>query len=417
MSTSKRIRVRRKSAQTLPSTEETTPVLSRRPKTQTMSEPTPPPVEEGLDLSELEMDFSFSMDDVVAHTPIKRFRQGDTVQGTVCGVQADMVLVDIGAKSEAFLSTPTPNDFTLGDVVEAKISRMGSQGIYLIQRVHKSADLSAYDLAFTDQLPVEGTVLSANKGGFVISFGSIRGFCPISQIALGASTPEEHINQQYTFLISEMKSDEIIVSRRRLLDREREANRETRMAELSVGQELVGTVLSITTFGAFVDLDGVDGLIPQSKFNDIAEDISAGDELEVRIDSIHNGKIGLSAPSANPWLKMGTVFVRGGVYTGTVTKKRTFGIFVKLAPNLEGLLHNTRLSETESNELEEGQSVTVQVQDFDVDSKRIELQLSRADASVEEQAPSTLGDAFEDIFAALEQNIKPTKGRLTKHQR
>ena len=242
MSTSKRIRVRRKSAQTLPPTEETTPVLSRRPKTQTMSEPTPPPVEEGLDLSELEMDFSFSMEDVVAHTPIKRFRQGYTVQGTVCGVQADMVLVDIGEKSEAFLSTPTPNDFTLGDVVEAKISRMGSQGIYLIQRVHKSADLSAYDLAFTDQLPVEGTVLSANKGGFVISFGSIRGFCPISQIALGASTSEEHINQQYTFLISEMKSDEIIVSRRRLLDREREANRSVASY---LWDKTVGTVLSL----------------------------------------------------------------------------------------------------------------------------------------------------------------------------
>jgi ribosomal protein S1 len=77
-------------------------------------------------------------------------------------------------------------------------------------------------------------------------------------------------------------------------------------------------------------------------------------------------------------------------------------------------LHNTRLSETESSELEEGQSVTVQIQDFDVESKRIELQLSRAETSLEEQAPSTLGDAFEDIFAALEQSVKQPKGRLKK---
>lgn len=407
MSESKKIRVRRKKTAT---SEETKPVLTRRPRVQEIAPPQPT-VDDTLDLSALELDFDFSMDDVLAQTPLKRFNTGDTVQGTVCGIQADMVLVDIGAKSEAYLSTPTPADFSLGDAVEAKISKMGVQGIHLVQRIHKSSDLSAYDLAFTDQLPVEGTVISSNKGGFVISFGSIRGFCPISQIALGVSTPEEHLNQQYAFLIQEMKSSEIIVSRRRLLEREREANKDIRLAELSVGQELTGTVLSINSFGAFVDLDGIDGLIPQSKFSDIAEDISPGDELVVRIDNIRDGKIGLSAPSANPWLKLGTEFIRGGIYTGTVTKRRTFGLFVRLAPNLEGLVHHTQLLSDDSNELDIGQSLSVQIQDFDIEQKRIELHIAHGSNENESVASSTLGDAFEDIFASLEANLSNSKKR------
>ena len=268
----------------------------------------------------------------------RRYRVGDQVQGTICGIQSDAVLVDINAKSEATLPVEDPSIFTIGDALEAKIVRMDSRGILLAQKIGKSADMSAYEVAYTEQVPVEGSVVSSNKGGFGISFGATKGFCPISQMGIGAVKPEEHIGQTYAFLITEITLPSLIVSRRRLIEQNAQ-RKEMLVCGTSAGMNLLGTILNITQHGAFVELNGVDGLIPKFIFSDIGEDLSPGDEIEVQIKSIKDGKISLSAPSSNPWLKMGTEFQRGGTYSATITKAKEFGFFAKLAPNLEGLLH------------------------------------------------------------------------------
>lgn len=423
MSEKPKVRVRRKVvAET--DNNDSTPRFKRKStpekKPQPQSTPTPASVKvEPLDLSAFEEDaFDLSMDDVFMEAVTRRYRVGDQVQGTICGIQSDAVLVDINSKSEATLPVEEPNSFTIGDQVEAKIVRMDSRGILLAQKIGKSADMSAYEMAYAEQVPVEGSVLSSNKGGFAISFGSTKGFCPISQMTLGAVTAEEHVGQTYAFLITEIKSNELIVSRRRLIEQERESKKETRLAELSPGMNLLGTILNITQHGAFVDLDGVDGLIPKFIFADISEDLSAGDEIEVQIKAIRDGKISLSAPSSNPWLKMGTEFLRGGTYTARITKEKEFGFFAKLAPNLEGLLHRSNLSTEEIKDLSLNKEVTVRIQDFDMAKKRIELQLSSGDTTFENAPAKTLGDAFSDVFAQFGfDNAEPVKRTIRKKRK
>ncbi len=403
MSEKPKIRVRRKA--TTETDTHSTPRFKRKStvKEKSSNTQTATPAAqkvEPLDLSAFEEDaFDLSMDEVFMDSMTRRYRVGDQVQGIVCGVQPDAVLVDINAKSEATLPVEDPSSFTIGDQLEAKIVRMDGRGILLAQKIGKSADMSAYEVAYTEQVPVEGSVTSSNKGGFSINFGTTKGFCPISQMVLGAVKPEEHIGQTYAFLITEIKSSELIVSRRRLIEQERAEQKDARLAELSVGMNLLGTILNITQHGAFVDLNGVDGLIPKFIFSDISEDLSAGDEIEVQIKSIKDGKISLSAPSSNPWLKMGTTFQRGGTYTATITKVKEFGFFAKLAPNLEGLLHRSNLSSVEMDELSIGKEIAVRVQDFDIEKKRIEFQLGSEESTFENAPAKTLGDAFGDVFA------------------
>ena len=403
MSEKPKIRVRRKS--TTETDTSSTPKFKRKstPKEKPHATEAPTPASakvDPLDLSAFEEDaFDLSMDEVFMDSVTRRYRVGDQVQGTVCGIQSDAVLVDINAKSEATLPVEDPAIFSIGDQLEAKIVRMDGRGILLAQKIGKSADMSAYEVAYTEQVPVEGSVISSNKGGFAISFGSAKGFCPISQMGLGAVKPEEHIGQTYDFLITEIKSVELIVSRRRLIEQARAAQKESRLAELSPGMNLLGTILNITQHGAFVDLNGVDGLIPKFLFADISENLSVGDEIEVQIKSITDGKISLSAPSSNPWLKMGTEFQRGGTYVATITKVKEFGFFAKLAPNLEGLLHRSKLSDEEIRDLSIGKEISVRVQDFDMEKKRIELQLGSGESTFENAPAKTLGDAFGDVFA------------------
>lgn len=376
------------------------------------------PVFEPLDLSAFEDDaFDLSMDDVFTTVNNKRYKVGQVVTGEVCGIQGDAILVDIQAKSEAVLPVDNPADFSLGSRVEAKIIRMDGQGILLAQKIGKSADLSAYELAYSEQLPVEGTVHSSNKGGFSISFGNIKGFCPISQMTLGAVNAEDHVGQTYQFLITELKTSELIVSRRRLVERERAAKKDQRMSQLSVGMNLLGTILNITQHGAFVDLDGVDGLIPKFLFSAIGEDLSVGDEIEVQIKHIKDGKISLEAPSSNPWLKMGTEFKRGGTYEATVTKEKEFGFFAKLAPNLEGLLHRSGLSTEDIAELKIGATITVRIEDFDLERKRIGLQLAAGMPEYTNEPSSTLGDAFADVFAQFDTSHSEKSNRRKKKQK
>ena len=421
MSEKPKIRVRRKAT-----TETDTHSTSRFKRKSTVKEkpdntpaetPAAPKVEP-LDLSAFEEDaFDLSMDEVFMDSMTRRYRVGDQVQGTVCGIQPDAVLVDINAKSEATLPVEAPSSFAIGDQLEAKIVRMDGRGILLAQKIGKSADMSAYEVAYTERVPVEGSVISSNKGGFSISFGTTKGFCPISQMVLGAVKSEDHIGQTYEFLITEIKSSELIVSRRRLIEQKRAEQKDARLAELSAGMNLLGTILNITQHGAFVDLNGVDGLIPKFIFSDISENLSVGDEIEVQIKSINDGRISLSAPSSNPWLKMGTTFQRGGTYPATITKVKEFGFFAKLAPNLEGLLHRSNLSSVEIDDLSIGKEIAVRVQDFDIEKKRIELQIGSEESTFENAPAKTLGDAFGDVFAQFgfdDTSVTPKTGLRKK---
>ena len=371
-------------------------------------------------MSELE---NFSMDSLFSSmdTKAKRKKVGDIVQGVVSAQGRDCIFVDIGEKSEAILDT-NPNDFELGATIEATIIKIGHDGIRLAQKIQHHNDLELFTIALEQNLPIEGTITEANNGGFIINFGAIRGFCPKSQMDFGKVDAAKWIGQQQEFLITQIKSDEIIVSRRKLLEREKAKQHDQIMSELKVGDEKMGTVLKILDFGAFVDIGGVDGLLPRSILNSISGTLEEGDEIKVCIEKIQQDKISLSAPFHNPWLKMGTQYQLGGIYNATITKIKDFGTFAQLESNLEGLISKNVASnpldptEDTENALKVGDQIQVLIQHFDIQSKKIKLQILKQSAAQSTSHHSvTFADAYGDLLDSFLQEYsqeKPAKKSL-----
>ena len=165
-------------------------------------------------LAEIE---NFQMDFVLDLSQTKRRKVGDTVTGIIQDIVGDIALINIGGKSEASLAVEA--DFQIGQQITATIIRIDHRGISLAQKIEQGDDMEAYDVALEQEIPITGKVTEKNSGGYVINFGDVRGFCPLSQISLRRST-EEHLNQEYTFVITEIKGRELIVSRRSLLEKE-----------------------------------------------------------------------------------------------------------------------------------------------------------------------------------------------------
>ena len=212
-------------------------------------------------LAELE---SFEMDSLLTGSPLKNVHVGDTVTGTVTRVDAELVFIDIGSKSEAMMNRDSSVTIEIGQEITATVMRTGGRGILIAQRLEKSTDIEAYQNAYEHRIPVKGTVIETNQGGFKVALGSIKGFCPHSQIDIHPREAEYYIQNQFEFEITELKTSEVILSRKRILQRQREEKKEALLQTLKVGEQYSGRIVRLTNFGAFVDLGGIDGLIPPS---------------------------------------------------------------------------------------------------------------------------------------------------------
>jgi small subunit ribosomal protein S1 len=358
-------------------------------------------------LAELE---DFEMDDHLLGTPMKRIQTGETISGTVTRTSKDFAFVDIGSKSEAILELSSDDEFSVGQEVSATVIRSDGRGIFIATKLGKSTDINAYQEAFEHHLPVEGKIVEANAGGFKVQLGSITGFCPKSHVDLHPQPAENYINQSFEFEILELKPREIILSRKILLQKERELNREKLLASLKIGEEMEGRVVRCTSFGVFVDLNGIDGLIGKRTLDRYKVTLNEGDNVLVSIEAINGNKISLSVPNLDPWSKLGIVYNVGGSYAGTIISRKEFGIFIQIEPGLEGLVHKSNLSENPNeNPLQFGKlndSVTVHILSFDTGNRRLELSI-RAKGEEEhipapvERTKFTFGDAFGDILSKL----------------
>src|SRR5262249_52800644 len=230
---------------------------------------------------------------------------------------------------------------------------------------------------------------ATNKGGLQVDVNGIRGFLPISQIDLyRVENVEQFVNQRLLCMVVEVNPTErnLVVSRRALLEREREENRQKLWAELEEGQVREGIVRLVKPFGAFVDLGGVDGLIPVSEMSwkrvaDPSEIVQPGHKVVVmvlRLDREAN-KVTLSLRQAisNPWDDVQLRFPEQSVASGTVTRIADFGAFVELEPGIEGLVHISELSGQRVRRVGEvvqvGQQVQVRVLAIDKSQKRMSL--------------------------------------------
>jgi small subunit ribosomal protein S1 len=238
---------------------------------------------------------------------------------------------------------------------------------------------------------VEGLVEKEVKGGFEVRVAAeVRAFCPFSQMGLfRVATPADWIGMRLNFRIIEYgeRGRNIVVSHRAILEEERAKQKEALKETLREGMTVKGTVVSLQKFGAFVDLGGIQGLIPVSEIawehvGDIAEKLVVGQEVEAAILKLdwEKNRISLSLRSnlPDPWERVEAEFPEGSGFTGTVARLTKFGAFVTLIPGVDGLIHISRLGRGKrithpSEVLTEGQAVTVKIEKIDRGDKRISL--------------------------------------------
>jgi len=329
-------------------------------------------------------------------------RPGERVRGVVVQVGKDAVFIELDGKRQAMIEAVelrAPDGtmtVSVGEEIEAQVidSNEKSGIVRLGRSMGRAGNLAALEQAKESRLPVDGKVTGVNKGGIEVDLGGARGFCPLSQIDARAGTdPQSLVGQSLQFLVTEIKDGgkSVVVSRRALLARENEATADRRMADVVPGAVLKGTVTAVRDFGAFVDLGGVEGLLPRSEIGHdrsvaVADALKPGDAVEVQVREVKNeapgpkGKGGrkitlsLKALMDDPWDAM--PWKRGDVVAGTVARAADFGVFVRLGNGIDGLLHNAELGVKKGETTgrpEAGTPIVVVIQSIDREAKKIGL--------------------------------------------
>lgn len=340
----------------------------------------------------------------------KRVSVGDEVEAVVAHITNDAVFVDLDAKQQGFfdrLDLTGPDgelQAKVGDTLKGWVVSIdaSSHQVKLGSRLGKDAGRDQLQTAFEGGLPVEGEVTGLNKGGAEVTLAGLRGFCPMSQLdARYVEDPSAFVGRTLTFLITKLDDRDVVLSRRKLLEQEARDARTKVLGKLQVGAELSGQVTQTRDFGAFVDLGGVEGLIPMRELShdrvQRADDIvSVGDVVHVKVLKIETKddkvriSLSLKALAADPWEGVESIAPVGRVVAGQVTRLADFGAFIRLGTGIEGLLHVSELSVNHpSDALEVGQQLMLAVRGIEHDRRRISLALAADGAS--------LGDAVKDL--------------------
>ena len=329
-------------------------------------------------------------------------------KGKVLRIHGQDVFVDVpGGRSQGVLPLEQfpEGPPKIGDEVEITIEGADA-GLLLLSR--KGAVMHADWSTVAEGMVVEARVTEVNKGGLAVEVNSIRGFMPISQIDLyRIEDANQFVNQRLRCIVTEVDPEErnLVVSRRALLEKEREEQRGKTWEELAEGQVRQGIVRSIKDFGAFVDVGGVDGLLHVSEMSwnrvEKASDVvQPGQSLKVVVLKIDREKrkisLGLRQLTPSPWDDISTKYPPGKVVGGKVTRLADFGAFVELEPAIEGLIHISELAPQRvfraKDIVQVGQEVQVMVLSLDPAQRRISLSLKAALA----KAPAPAADEEED---------------------
>jgi small subunit ribosomal protein S1 len=338
-----------------------------------------------------------------SETPGRKLLPGDKVSGKVFKISKDTIFVELGGKSEGiadiqeFLDKEGILGVKQGDRVEMRVASV-RDGIHLTKgmKVQGGDVLGMLREAKESLIPVEGRVTSVVKGGFEVNLSGTRAFCPLGQIDLQyCEKPEEHVGAKYSFRIMEIKEKgkNIIVSRRGLLEEERERLSKETLARLKPGVECEGKVTKLADFGAFVDLGGVEGMvhiseISHGRISHPAEILKPGQQVKVKVlkfetEKESRPKVSLSVKALEPgaWEK-GLGFEEGEIIHGKVSRLTDFGAFVEVAPGVDGLVHVSEISYERvshpSRLLHEGDGVDVLVMGIDHQAHRVSLSIKEA---------------------------------------
>ena len=354
---------------------------------------------------------------------IKTLNTGDKVLGTVTAIGSTEIQVDLGTKHAGYIpydevsADPTvkPEDvLKVGDEIEVFVVRVNDQeGMVQLSR-KKLEGMKVWDDMATwaeEKTTVEGTITEENKGGLVASVKGIRVFIPASQsgVAKGGDMAAE-VGKTVQLKITEVNRARrrVIGSIRAVNAEERKANREKIWAEIEEGKKYQGVVKSLTSYGAFVDIGGVDGMVHVSELSwnrikNPAEVVKVGDEIEVFVISFDPEKkkisLGYKTAEMNPWNQFMTNYQVGDVVTAKVAKLMTFGAFAEIIPGVDGLIHISQIADKRIGKpedvLAEGQEVQVKITDVDAENKRISLSIRALLAPAAEEAEETAEEVVE----------------------
>ncbi|MEC7985062.1 MAG: S1 RNA-binding domain-containing protein, partial [Myxococcota bacterium] len=359
---------------TLQNATQSKPKLKQN-KTKPKATPTGPRLNAKKLLSEIEGLNRGDFEQLLKGKQPQRVRVGHKVWGTIVREQDDLFFVDIQAKSEAFLWKEQLRDkkVKIGSRIEVFIVQNNQNGIQVSQNV-QATDFADLEQAYRSKTPIQALVTGHNKGGYTLRAGDIRGFCPLTQIDIDTSEPETYLSKEYTFLITEIKPSEFIASRRILMEEKRKEENLHFLSGLNQGDRWTGIVKNRTDFGVFIQIETVQGLIPNRKIppETILEPESS---IPVIIDTIdiNNQKFSLRLDRSDPWLQLGKTFQVNHSYTGKVKDVIEYGVLVELCFDLVGLLHHSKIPAEKS--MKTGEEITVYIQSFDINKRRLRLQL------------------------------------------
>ena len=338
------------------------------------------------------------------------FDEGDVVSGKVVRIDQDEVLVDIGYKSEGVIpmnelsirkSVDPHDEVELGEEVDALVLTKEDQDGRLVLSKKRARFEKAWrkiEAAAESGEPVEGTVIEVVKGGLIIDLG-VRGFLPASLVDIRrVQNLDEFLGTKIECKVIELNRsrNNVVLSRRAVLEEERKEVRQQILDRLQPGMVVEGAISNIVDFGAFVDLDGIDGLIHISELswshvNHPSEILSIGDLVPVKVLDIDRDRqrisLGLKQTQEDPWQRVIDTYRIGDELEGKVTKVVTFGAFVEIMDGVEGLVHISELAhhhvENPREIVEPGQDVRVKILEIDSERRRLSLSVKR----VEEQLP------------------------------
>ncbi len=353
---------------------------------------------------------------------------GQKIDATVLQIGSEWIFLDVGQKGEGVLDTRELLDnegqltVAVGDRVSAYfMSRKGGELRFTTRLGGGSAGTAQLEEAWRSEIPVDGRVEKEIKGGYEIKLpGNVRAFCPFSQLGLRRQdNPEDVAGKSFAFRITQFSEQgrNIVVSHRVILEEERRQQKAELMQTLKEGMVVSGTVTNIRDFGAFIDIGGLEGLLPISEISygrvdKIEEVLQVGQEIEVAVKKCDWEKerfsFSLRDTLANPWSKVEAGYPVGSSHTGTVSRLAPFGAFITLEEGIDGLLHISKIGGDQrikhpQDVLKLGQQLQVVVEKIDLGEKRISLALAKdhadepAETSYEEKAAGGMG-SFADLF-------------------
>ena len=331
--------------------------------------------------------------------------EGKVVKGTVTAIENDLVVIDVGLKSEGRVRlsefAPAPGqkaDLKVGDEVEVFVDRvenMHGEAMLSRDRARREAAWDTLEEEFTKSARVDGVIFGRVKGGFTVDLSGAVAFLPGSQVDIRPVRdvqPLMDIVQPFQILKMDRKRGNIVVSRRAILEETRAEARTGLISTLAEGQIIDGVVKNITDYGAFVDLGGIDGLLhvtdmSYKRVNHPSEVINIGDTVRVQIVRINKDtqriSLGMKQLESDPWEGAEAKYPIGAKLSGRVTNITEYGAFVELEPGIEGLVHVSEMSWTKKNVhpgkiVSTSQEVDVIVLEVDSEKRRVSLGLKQA---------------------------------------